>query len=136
MKKLILLRGLPGCGKTSLAEFLRDGIGGDRCVAFAADDYFTDINGDYNFDVKKLGVAHLWCRSQVMNNMAMEVPVIIVHNTLTTPKEIKEYTNMADIRGYQVVSLIVENRHGSTNIHNVPEETLVKMKERFDVQLI
>ena len=32
-------------------------------------------------------------------------------------------------------SIIVENRHGSVNEHGVPEETLWKMKNRFEIKL-
>jgi hypothetical protein len=31
--------------------------------------------------------------------------------------------------------LIVENRHGSQNIHGVPEEKLQTMKNRFEIKL-
>ena len=36
---------------------------------------------------------------------------------------------------YKVFSLVVENRHDGVNEHNVPEDTLVKMKERFEIKL-
>jgi hypothetical protein len=29
----------------------------------------------------------------------------------------------------------VENRHGGVNEHNVPEEVLTKMRERFEIKL-
>ena len=37
---------------------------------------------------------------------------------------------------YKVFSIIIENRHGGVNEHNVPEEILVKMKDRFETKLI
>lgn len=37
MKQLILLRGLPGCGKTTLANFFSENI--ENCVSFSADDF-------------------------------------------------------------------------------------------------
>jgi hypothetical protein len=46
------------------------------------------------------------------------------------------YFELADIYGYRVYSLIVENRHGGVNEHGVPQETLDKMKNRFEVQLL
>jgi hypothetical protein len=36
---------------------------------------------------------------------------------------------------YKVVSLIVENRHGNKSVHDVPDETIEKMKKRFEVSL-
>jgi hypothetical protein len=35
-----------------------------------------------------------------------------------------------------VFSIVVENRHNGVNEHNVPEETLKKMVDRFDIKLI
>jgi hypothetical protein len=43
---------------------------------------------------------------------------------------------MAADHGYMVFSIIVENRHGGKNTHNVPTETLEKMKNRFELKLI
>jgi hypothetical protein len=37
---------------------------------------------------------------------------------------------------YKVVSLILENRHGSQNVHGVPDEKLQIMKDRFQIKLI
>ena len=58
-------------------------------------------------------------------------PEIIVSNTSTTEKELQPYLELAKKYDYKVVSLIVENRHGNKDIHGVPEETLVKMENRF-----
>ena len=47
----------------------------------------------------------------------------------------KPYYELAEKYGYAVFSLIVENRHGGKNVHNVPEETLEKMRNRFEIKL-
>ena len=62
-------------------------------------------------------------------------PRIVVANTSTTESEIQPYMDLAKIHGYKIISLVVENRHGNTNVHNVPDETLMKMKERFQIKL-
>ena len=62
-------------------------------------------------------------------------PTIVVSNTFTTEKEMKPYYKLAEQYGYRVHSLIVENRHGGINEHNVPDETLEKMKKRFEIKL-
>lgn len=142
MKKLIIVRGIPGSGKTTFAEFLFDKLDLAIDVAIlAADDYFYDDDDVYHFDANKLHAAHMHCQQSVENAMVLdgdkEYPnsVIIVHNTSTTPKELKPYLELAVKYGYEVTSLIIENRHGSENVHNVPEEVLAKMKNRFDVRL-
>ena len=128
MKELILLRGLPGSGKSTLAKSL----GGKH---FEADMFFMYDNGNYNFDASKLKMAHEWCQTMVWGNMRDSNPTIVVSNTFTQEWEMKPYYEMAERFGYRVYSLIVENRHGGVNEHNVPEETLAKMENRFQVKL-
>jgi hypothetical protein len=60
---------------------------------------------------------------------------IVVSNTFTQEWEMQSYFDMANEYGYKVFSIIVENRHGSQSVHNVPEETLIKMKNRFSIKL-
>lgn len=135
-KVLILLRGLPGAGKTSLAYFIWN-----EYAVCEADQYFYDKEGKYNFNPAKLGEAHKWCQDKVETYMKdnqlnpQYYPEIVVSNTLTTEKEIQPYIDLANKYGYKVVSLIVENRHGNKSVHNVPESTLIKMKDRFQIKL-
>ena len=131
MKTLILVRGVPGAGKTSLLNTLKF----DICVS--ADDYHTDTNGNYNWKPENVKAAHEWCQSQVEDNMFAwdRAETIVVHNTFTQLWEMQPYFDLAEEYGYRVVTLIVENRHGSKSVHNVPEETIQKMKDRFEVVL-
>jgi adenylate kinase family enzyme len=57
MKELFLLRGLPGAGKSTLAE----SIGG---MHMEADKYFM-YEGKYEFDPSKTRDAHAWCQNAV-----------------------------------------------------------------------
>lgn len=133
-KILIILRGLPGSGKTSFAYHMFSNN------VFEADQYFYDDEGGYNFDASKLGEAHKWCQSEVEKLMRMSDDTqygkeIVVSNTSTTEKELQPYLDLADKYGYKVISLIVENRHGNKSVHNVPDETIEKMKNRFEIKL-
>jgi len=60
---------------------------------------------------------------------------IVVSNTFTQEWEMKPYYELAEKYGYTVFSLIVENRHGGTNSHNVPEDVLTAMENRFEIKL-
>lgn len=128
MKELILLRGLPGSGKTTLAYLF--GV-----IPLSADDYFYDEDGNYNFNQRDLPKAHKWCRVITEIKMRYGVEKIVLANTFTQEWEFKDYYELAEQYGYRVHSLIVENRHGNKSIHNVPDATLGNMRNRFDVRL-
>jgi predicted kinase len=137
MKTLMILRGLPGSGKSTLAALIVGMIDRDHfsVSSHSADDHMVDEQGNYAFDRDKLYHAHMSCQAEVNNSMVVGFDLIVVHNTSTTEKELKPYLILAAQHDYKVVSLVVENRHGGTNVHGVPEETLVAMKNRFTVSL-
>ena len=131
-KVLYIVRGVPGSGKSTFAKSL----GGTH---FEADMFFMK-DGEYKFDMTKIKDAHKWCQDSVntamiLNNTAGLNKTIIVSNTFTQEWEMKPYFEMADLHGYKVFSIIVENRHGGVNEHNVPEEVLTNMKNRFEIVL-
>ena len=131
-KVLYIVRGIPGSGKSTFAKSL----GG---VHFEADMFFMK-DGEYKFDMTKIKDAHKWCQDSVntamiLNNTAGLNQTIVVSNTFTQEWEMKPYFEMAELHGYKVFSIIVENRHGGVNEHNVPEEVLTNMKNRFEIVL-
>ena len=126
--ELILVRGLPGSGKTTFAKSL-------GCPTFEADNYFIDKDGKYIFDGSKIKLAHEWCKSRVGELMKEGIKKIAVSNTFTQEWEMENYYELAKQYGYTVFSVIVENRHNGTNVHGVPQDKLEIMKERFQVQL-
>ena len=137
LRTLIILRGLPGAGKSTFANFIWE-----SSAIFEADKYFYDKDGNYNFDASKLHQAHKWCQDSVKQAMLDNIlsrghmyPEIIVSNTTTTEKELEPYLELAKLFEYHVVSLVVENRHGNVSTHNVPAETLLKMEARFEIKL-
>jgi predicted kinase len=126
MKILILLRGLPGSGKSSFAKLI--------CNQHVEADMFFMQGGKYNFDVTKLKQAHEWCKNKTEDWMKKRYNVA-VSNTFTQEWEMETYYKLAEQYGYTVYSLIVENRHGGVNEHGVPEETIEKMRNRFEIKL-
>jgi predicted kinase len=128
-KILVICRGIPGSGKSTFAKTL----GGKH---YEADMYFIDpTTGEYKFDGTKIKDAHTWCQSMVRGDMILEYPKIVVSNTFTQEWEIQPYLELAKEFGYVVFTIIVENRHGGTNVHNVPEDKIEQMKNRFSIKL-
>jgi predicted kinase len=136
MKKLYIVRGLPGSGKSTFAEAL---VGSDFLVC-EADKYFI-VDGEYKFDGTKIKQAHEWCRNRVETYMKDSLVndqfyrEIAVSNTFTQEWEMESYYKLAEQYGYVVFSIIVENRHGGKNAHGVPDEKLEQMKNRFEIKL-
>ena len=127
-KILTICRGIPGSGKSTFAKTL----GGQH---YEADMFFINENGEYNFDVTKIKDAHKWCQSFVETNMVLEYPKIVVSNTFTQEWEMEPYFKLAKEYGYKTFSIVVENRHGGTNEHGVPEDKLEQMRNRFEIKL-
>lgn len=118
-KTLYILRSVSGAGKTTLAKELEKNLPFSK--AYSTDDYHYNHQGVYDFKVENLKKAHNHCQEMVKFSMETSLPSIIVHNTNTTEREIKPYLDLADQYGYKVVSLVVENRHGNKDVHNVSQ---------------
>lgn len=129
---LYLVRGLPGSGKSTLAKLIRDGINrvADRppCQHFEADQYFM-TGGVYNFRPNSLPDAHWWCQKSTKDALGIGDSVV-VSNTFTTEKEMRCYFEMAMSAKVPVVVLTASGPF--LNVHNVPEDVLEKMRNRFD----
>ena len=126
MKTLFILRGLPGAGKSTLA----DSLGIDYVEA----DMFFMQDGEYKFDGTKIKLAHEWCQDRVRKIMEYGMNVAVA-NTFTQEWEMEPYLEMAEEFGYRVNSLIVENRHGNESVHGVPAQAMDIMEKRFEIKL-
>lgn len=124
--KLYLIRGIPGSGKSTLAETICNGTWGN-CTHNEADMFFVK-DGVYKFDYNKIREAHEWCLEKTESDMAKGYSVV-VSNTFTTSRELNPYFDIALLYGIMPTVITCNSNWGNT--HNVPEDTLAKMKERF-----
>ena len=132
-KVLYIVRGIPGSGKSTFAKTL----GG---IHIEADQYFVDSEGNYNFDGSKIKLAHEYCKAQTEAWMKTDgdqvnVDKIAISNTFTQEWELETYFELAKKYGYKVFSVIIETRHKNKNEHNVPEEKVEQMRNRFNIKL-
>ena len=129
MNDLILLRGVSGSGKSTIAPMF------ENAKLVSTDDFFIDEYGDYVFNANSLVINHQKCQLAVDMMMQDSEELIVVHNTFTKDWEMSHYFDLARKYGYAVHTLIVENRHGSKNIHDVPPDSIEAQRERFSLSL-
>jgi predicted kinase len=132
MLDLILLRGLPGAGKTTLAKVLSDE---GKFPVFSIDDYFTDEMGRYEFRFQENHLAYKQCEERVGDAMQQGVSKIIVHNTFTMEWEMEPYVKLAAEHSYRLHVATVEKWHDGTNVHEIPQEHIERMRSKYTVKL-
>jgi predicted kinase len=133
-RSLILLRGLPGSGKSSLAAVLCEG---EKYPVFSIDSFFTDDKTDeYRFDHLKNHLAYKQCEDLTHSAMEKGCEKIFVDNTFTLEWEMAPYFKMASEFNYRIYVVTVENYHGVGNIHQVTNDQLKKMASKYKVKLM
>lgn len=131
-KQLIIIRGLPGTGKSTLAQKIIDSLkysNVDRYIHAEADMFFVGDDGVYRFDPSKLDLAHISCQLSVNDGMENGIDCIIVSNTFTTADEIQPYLDLAEEYGYAVKVIRMTKEYGS--IHGVPDKSMERMRRRM-----
>ena len=132
-KTLILMRGVSGSGKSSLARSL-----GEGGKVLSTDDEFM-VDGEYRFDPEKIGENHGKTLEKATALMNRGVSPLVIDNTNMQAWEMKPYVLEAKDRGYEI-----EFREPDTpwkfdaeelarrNSHGVPLDIIRKMIDDYE----
>lgn len=129
MRRLYLVRGLPGSGKSTFAKRLLTTRSHDT-VHYEADDYFVGEDGEYRFDPKKLPMAHQRCFENTLIALSQGFDVV-VSNTFTQLWEMDKYLDISTVNDVEVEIWVFAMTESFGSIHGVPEDTLKKMRDRW-----
>jgi predicted kinase len=128
--QITLMRGLPGSGKSFLANKL-------DATVLSTDDFFT-TEGGYDFDSAQIGQAHSWNQRRVETAMMKKTEHIVVDNTNIMFWEMKPYVLLADKYGYEIEFVESQSEWAwnpqecfNKNSHGVPLEVITNMKQRY-----
>ena len=129
MSKLTLIRGIPGAGKSTLADMLVliGKSAGVDTVHYEADQLFMK-NGKYEFNASLLSQAHELCQQNTFEALGNGKSVVVA-NTFVTIKELKPYFQIA--KDFDLVPHVILCQSNYGSVHGVPEDTLRSMRKKF-----
>jgi predicted kinase len=134
-RKLYIMRGLPGSGKSTKARELAGNLG----QIFSTDEYFMQ-DGKYQFDASRLPEYHR--RNLDDSTMAMRrgTGVVVIDNTNIEPWHFEKYLESGRLYGYQVEFVEFDPTNysdakikelASRNTHQVPESAIRSMRDKW-----
>lgn len=139
-KRVYIMRGLPGMGKSDMVDIITAGRGGNVKVC-SADKYRMKKDPDtgtvkYVFKVEETPWCHMKCQKSFESAVRKGVRTIILDNTNTRQSEYAIYKRIALSAGYKVFEVIVGTLDTEAsferNTHDVPKDTIDAMAERFE----
>lgn len=130
---VVILRGIPGSGKTTLA----DDIATKFCILHCSADTYRLVDGQYIYRPEDNSKAHALCMRAYIEGVQSykdRDAVIVVDNTNINLIEMTPYLAVANVYGWDVVIVtlmtppsIAEPR----NLHNVPPRKVQSMYDRL-----
>lgn len=119
MPEIVLIRGVPGAGKTTKARTEYSGH-----VLCEADQFFETDSG-YEYDSSKIKDAHAYCYNKARKALMMGMDVVVA-NTFTRVWEMQKYLDLP----YPVK--VIEATGNYDNVHGVPPDIVDRMRERYE----
>ena len=137
MKKVcVILRGLPGSGKSTRAAEL---IKNDGAVVCSMDDYWTRGGQPYKRVPAKWKQSQQFCEEQAEGAFKSGKPLVVIDNTTLKRSTVEHYKEVAASHGYDVRVEVIGDfseaackTYAERGIHKVPLDTLKHMASGFE----
>ena len=123
--RLLIIRGLPGSGKSTTAKKLSQQFN----VAHFENDAYLMHDGKYMWTPETAKEAARKCFEDTMSELRSGRDAI-VSNVFVTVKAVNKYANAAKHLGVRVMVMRMTGDYG--NVHDVPAGTLRSMKNQFE----
>lgn len=131
--KVIILRGLPGAGKSTWVA-----QNAPNAVVCSADSFLYDAAGNYVWTPERLSVAHRSCQEKFSQALYARAETVVVDNCNLTNRDMKFYVEAAEKMGYpiEIRTLHVDPEVAKARqTHNVPLEKYALLVQRLTMPL-
>ena len=143
MKTVVILRGIPGSGKSTAAKKSYP-----TALVCSADHFHMRKTGEmdasgqpikvYDWKAENQGMAHARCLAKFKDALDAGEELVVVDNTNIKRGEYQKYIEYAWFAGYEVwiheVRVTTEDQIAicvQRNVHRVPEDTIRRMASSF-----
>ena len=136
-KLLIIVRGLPSSGKTTLTKILL-AFGGE---SICSDDYMTMPDGSYQFSRQGFIESHKTCQQDCETLMQKNISPIIIHNNMGEAWEAEKYFELANNYAYSPMVLnlydagLNDSELASRSTHSMPQHLIQKVRQKWDIDI-
>lgn len=133
MRKCVIMRGIPGSGKSTYVR-----LNHPEAFVFSSDHYHMK-DGEYRYDEKRAQLCHDLCLSGFMTWARLGRSPLVCDNTNTTAWEVAPYYRIAEICGYDVQIVFVWcpfEVAEARNVHNVPPEKMFRMWQGLNREVL
>ncbi len=130
MPQVTIMRGIPGCGKSTYAKNIPDAI------VVSADDFHI-VDGVYVYKQENAANVHNQCLDYYVRTLVMlpRARQVVVDNTNVKLFEIAPYYRLAEAMGFsvEIVQFLCDPQLGfDRTIHKVPMSTISAMARGFE----